>query len=461
MKANQLLLASLICLSNLGLSNLAVAANFKLEASGSEPLYQSTLPKAVYQYSKNENLQDLAIINASGEQVPYALLQYQELHPQSVTTQDTKALTFFPLKESSLNNPGELTVQIDKIANDSTTVNISTKSFNITPHDKSTSGKNIYLVDAGKKHAPLQTISVNWQGSADVLLSLDVLASDDLKNWSTIGHGVLLKTSAEGKALRQDTVNFDSATEARYLQIRGTDNATFYVSGINAIYSNTRSVTPALLWQELQFSTRENDSKNGLVNLDFESLGRLPASHLRVHLPQNNTITSANILVRNKSDAPWQILSTSSLYRMDKAGKTYTSPDIVLSSSYGQAWRFWRLQFNQANGGIGTENPSLSLGWLPQTVVWNARGQAPFHLQVGENQNISNTVAIESLIPDYKIEKVLQLPVANIVQTQDAAPATSNWTSAPDYKTWALWGGLFLGVLLLAGMAYSLVKSGK
>ena len=148
---------------------------------------------------------------------------------------------------------------------------------------------------------------------------------------------------------------------------------------------------------------------------------------------------------------------------MDKSGKSYTNLDILLNKT---ASRFWRLQFNQANGGIGQENPSLMLGWLPQTVVWNARGQAPFTLKIGENPAIVNTVPVTSLVADYKAEKVLQLPNATLSITESkinnvnqTAMQTNAWTSAPDYKSWLLWAGLFLGVLLLAGMAYSLIKT--
>jgi hypothetical protein len=452
MKLTQFILASTICLLN-----TAMAAEFKLNATGSEPLYQTTLAKAAYQYSRSDNLQDLTINNAAGEQVPYALLPYHELHQQTASSLDSKPLNFFPLKESSLSNPGDLTVQIDKIAN-STSVNITTKSFDITPNDNSIGGQSIYLVDAGKKHPPLQTLSLHWHGSENMLLAVNVLASNDLKQWINVGHGVLLKTSSDGNALRQDSIHLDIATEARYLQLRGAENATFYVNKINAEYNSLYALTPALLWQEVPLKQREQADKNGAVNIDFESQGRYPTSYLRVHLPQNNTMTRASIFVRNKSDADWQYLTSASLYRTDKSGKSYSNPDIFLNATTS---RFWRLQFNQSSGGIGAENPSLSLGWLPQTVVWNGRGKAPFSLHVGENPHIVNTVDIASLIPNFKIKKLHGITIAS-TQTEVSTTSetvTNAWLTPIDYKRWLLWGGLLLGVLLLAGMAISLVKT--
>ena len=66
------------------------------------------------------------------------------------------------------------------------------------------------------------------------------------------------------------------------------------------------------------------------------------------------------------------------------------------------------------------------------------------------------------MIPNYNAQKNNNMPVANlIIAKQDAAnpQAASTWVAPRDYKTWLLWGGLLLGVLLLAGMAYSLIKS--
>lgn len=434
-----------------------MAAKFKLEASGIEPLYQSRLPKEVYQYSRSNGLQDITINNAAGEQVPYALLPYETLHPQNITTLDVKPLIVLPIDDSVLKSPNErsFTVKVLENANNSTQINLNSNT-------QVKNSKNIYLVDAGKKHPPLQTLRVEWIEGENALLRLNVQVSNDLENWSDVGHAVLLKTSNNEKLLLQNIITLDYATKARYLKISPSEgNGKLVLTKINAEYNSVHSLTPETLWHNLQFLKRDQDSKKDIINLDFESLGRYPASYLRVHLPQTNTITNASIFIRDRNDAPWQYYTTTSLYRMDKSGKNYNNPDVLLNST---AARYWRLQFNQSNGGIGAENPKLSLGWLPQTAIWNARGTAPFILHVGEDQKIVNMVRIESLIPDYKIDKVLQLTKASLTAEASAnnlptVPISSAWVTPIDYKRWWLWAGLFLGVLLLAGMAYSLIKA--
>lgn len=450
----------------------AAAADFRLDTTGDAPLYQSALPKDIYQHSRADNLQDLTISNAAGEQVPYTLMRYEDLHPQTAIKKEVKLLNVLPIYVDDLDDSDgrQHALKYFQVAKGSVDISLEINTQIKEPN-------NIYLVDAGEKHPPVQSFTVDWIGHEDRFLTIDVEESDDLEHWSNIGRGVLLKTKNKNSAvgvsaidgiLVQNTITLDRASSAHYFKVMPSDRTLngLLLTKIVAQYDSVRPLTPDILWQNIPLLKREVPSNDkALTNIDFESLGRYPASYLRVQLPQNNTITSAIVLVRNRNDAPWQTLTSASLYRMDKAGKAYTNPDIALNTS---TWRYWRLQFHASNGGFGAENPTLSLGWIPKTVVWNARGQAPFILRVGNSPTIVSAVDITSLIPDYKVEKVSKLPNANIVLgtigTSDLTstskpPANNSWTSAPDYKTWLLWGGLFLGVLLLAGMAYSLLKT--
>ena len=382
----------------------AMAASFKLDANGNDPFYQTKVSKEVYQYTHSSTLQDLTIHNATGEQVPYALIPYEDLHPQTSTHQDSKVLIIYPIQANALNNPSELRIHLQKNAGNTSVDIVSGEG----EADASLKPNAIYLLDAGKKHAPLETMMVDWQGVDGKLLTLEVLTSDDLQSWSHAGNAVLLKTSNDKSSILQNTISLDSPTEARYLQVRATEpnSAHFNLTKADAIYSKVQSIAPELVLQTIPLIERSEDTKNGLVNIDFESAGHFPASYLQIKLPQNNTITNATIQVRNNTSEPWQYLTTASVYRLMQQGKTFTSPDVVLSPTVA---RYWRLQFNLSSGGIGAENPSLTLGWLPSTVVWNARGQAPFTLHVGEKPSIVNNVSAASLIPDYKVEKIQTL----------------------------------------------------
>lgn len=433
----------------------ATAAEFRFDTQGGEPFYQSRLIKEVYQFTHEDALQDLTINNAAGEQVPYALLPNEKLHPQTATRKETRPLSIFAIGENHLNSPDTLRIQLEKNAENTT--------INVTSGEAASNNRTVFLLDAGTHHQPLQSLSVDWSGQRDKLVYLQILVSDDLKNWSNAGDAALLKTAQNGSTLEQNVIMLDAPTEARYLQIRPTASVlpgTFNLAGVTAEYSSMQAIAPQLLWQELHLMSREEADKAGLVNLDFEAQGHYPAGYARVRLPQQNTITAATVLVRNATNEPWRQISRASVFHLAQNGKILTSPDITIAPTVA---RYWRLQFNQAEGGIGTQSPILSLGWLPPTVIWNARGQAPYTLHVGEAPDIVNRVAIASLIPEFNINKVQQLPVAILLPSTNGNAAEAmpqnTWVKPVDYKRWLLWGGLLLGVLLLAGMAYSLLKS--
>ena len=456
-----------------------MAATYKLDLKDSKPFYQTNIPLAIYKQTHNSTLNDLTITNAAGEQVPYALVPYRELHLGATKNVESKIVPSFPIKISAISNPNELRIQLEKNAG-KTTVDISSSETSVSPN-------NAFLIDLGAKHAPLHELAVDWQGGENTLNNIEVFSSDDLKNWTFAGSATLLNTmpkvgtpeeplqqlkalgnpegidqSAQSNhTISQHNIQLDNNwNQARYLQIRpsqANDKGTIALTEVRANYTTLQTVALKPLWQETSNIGRENIDKTGLVNIDFESFGHFPTDRLKVKLPQINTRTDATVWVRNATNAPWRRIANVELKSIKGA---YSDPDEHMIEPVDA--RFWRLQFDQSGGGIGANNPSLSLGWLQPTIIWNARGQAPFTLAVGENPSIVNTIPIATMIPNYNAQKINNLPFANLIITNQNTPsaqATSTWVAPRDYKTWLLWVGLMLGVMLLAGMAYLLLKS--
>lgn len=221
-------------------SSSVLADTFSLNTDIQAPLYQTTLSKEVYQSSRSNHLQDINIQNATGESVPYALISYKTLYPQTKNIVKTVALNVFPILEDNLNNPNKLRLTLEKTPG-KTTIDISS---NDDAGDKS----HVFLIDAGKKHPPLQKLNVKWQGSEGKLIPVEVLTSNDLKTWSNIGSDMLLNTSTNGNHILQNTITFDQSTQARYLQIKSSADATFILTKVNAEYRKIQAIKLPLLW---------------------------------------------------------------------------------------------------------------------------------------------------------------------------------------------------------------------
>lgn len=422
------------------------AASFTLSANGNEPIYQSVITPAIYQNSREKHLQDLAIYNAEGEPLPYAIASYEMMYPKKVIA-ETKPLLIFPMQESAVNSGKDINISLENKTN-STKVDVTSK-----PTQQQ---QPAYLFDLGKQHPILKKINLEWQGAEGKLISVQAFTSDDLKHWTNIGQSVIFKSLVDGHAILQNSVELYAFTPDQYLKIIASDVAKedFKLISVNTEYSKVQDTPLSQLWQPLVLLKREKN-KNNEINIDFESSGRYPVSYLRISLPQQNTITQVNVLTRNQPDAPWEVANHSPLYRLNKEGRDTVNPDIKINPREA---RFWRLQFNEKSGGIGLNNPTLEVGWQPQTIIWNARGNAPYRMTVGEGGDVS-AVSMASLIPNNQLRQLNTLPVADISFNSTGELATNPWVDAPDYKRWVLWAGLFLGVLALAAMSYSLLKN--
>lgn len=422
--------------------SVSQAASFVLDADGQDSVYKTTLPKSVYRYSTQSRLADLSVTNAAGQPVPYALAKSK--HPIQKTT--IKPLTIFPIQQLE-NSNGEVTqIELHRDADDT--------HLSVTSEDATATKQTYYLFDLGKKHQAFKTLQLDWQGQENQLLTVNVYSSDNLQDWQSISQAALLKTGQGEAAIVQNTVNSQRMIRERYLKIEPSDaKAQFNLTKANIQFHQQSKAELPLLWEAIPFGAR-NDEK-GVTTIDFEALGHYPARFVNAELPDNNTITQVTIYTRNRVDQQWRRLKKTTLFKLNKNGKTHQNKKIAIPQTTA---RYWRLTFNQANGGIG-QSPVLKLGWMPDTIVWNARGSAPYNLSLGTPINQSNTITLASLLKAYGTDTINTLPTANVGQLSGASES-STWASPhqDDKRIW-LWVGLVLGVVTLGYMAYSLLKS--
>lgn len=439
--------SQLLLLALVAVTSATQAATFSFDTTGSEPLYQTTLTKAVYQYTTSGHLNELAITNADGESIPYALAPYEQVYLETNTTNKSKPLVIFPIREDTAKQHDNMTIQLNN-HEDQTNINVITEGNNTTTNTS-------YLFDLGKKHPAFKKLTLDWQGQEGSLFTVNLLASNNLKNWSTVGQAALLKTANDDQEILQNTITVDSTIKQRYLKIQPQEiNDAFELTSVNIAFNQIKEQAAPLIWQTIPFSERDQKDK-AQTYIDFESLSHYPAELLKINLPQQNTITQVSILTRNNKNDAWRTITNTALYRVNKNGKEFTNKVIKIPRTTA---RYWRLRFNQTNGGIGKKNPELSLGWSPKIIVWNARGSGPFNLHIGDPSQTANSIPMAQLQKPYGAKRIKNLPVVNLHLTSSEQP-TNTWHSSTDYKRFWLWGGLLIGVIALGVMAYSLLKN--
>ena len=120
-----------------------------------------------------------------------------------------------------------------------------------------------------------------------------------------------------------------------------------------------------------------------------------------------------------------------------------------------------------ARGGGFSSAPQLQYALSGQRLVFLARGEGPYRLLLGNAKAASVELPLATLMPGYSSEQLRELPKATLLlasaqaapeQTQSGAVAGE---AQADWQRLALWAVLLAGVLLLGGMAYSLLRPRK
>jgi len=408
-----------------------------------DALYQVELPPALYRGVTRADLRDVRVFNGQGEVVPHAI---RPPASSAAGKPSATALPFFPLRGGEKREIESVDVRVEKRGN-GTIVNIRSGGNGATERNPVRG----YLLDASQTEQSLRALLFDWKMSPDGFAGkVRVDGSDDLSRWSVVAHDAsLVSLEFGGHRLEQNRVEL-RPQKYKYLRISWpAGQKAIELTGVRG-ESVPGVVEPQRVWQSL--AAPVPGKTPGEYEYDFG--GHFVFDRMRVELPQANTLAQAQILARDKSADEWRPVTSALVYRLRRAEGEVTSPEIAMS---GRGERHWLLRIDQKGGGIGAGTPLLHIGWLPQQLVFAARGEGPFQLAYGSHSAPAAALPIASLIPGYNTAK--ELKVASATLGDQILLGGAKRLSAPiDHRRWALWASLILGVAVLGWMAYRLSR---
>jgi hypothetical protein len=429
------------------------AYGLAIRADGGDALYRLELPRAVYRGALRRDLGDLRVFNGSGEVVPHAFRPRALVETQK---RDPVALRVFPLYGEDEKQLNGLSLRVERTAS-GTIVQLDEKSG--APAKKKLLA---YLVDATALKDPVRALDLEVKSKAVYAANVDVEASDDLASWRSVAAGApLVSLQHAGATLEQSRIEFGSR-KPRYLRITWSRMpAGAVLVGLRAEPGDAR-IEAARRWEPV--TGRALADKPG--DYAFDTQGVFPVDRVRFELPQANTVVQVQLSSRARGDAPWRYVTRGIAYRLRREGTEVSSAELAIGEN---ADRYWLLSVDQRGGGLGAGEPKLLLGWIPNDIVWVARGNPPFTLAYGSRDAKPSAYAIDSLVPGYRRDADLAAKVAST--DESAVPVKAAEADAPavlggqkvleeriDLKRWALWAALIAGVALLGWMAWRLVK---
>ena len=403
-----------------------------------------SLPADALLRLQSNDARDVRVFNGSGEAVAFAFVST----PQAVATEKrTPSYTghaLFSASEGTRPARGSVRVKMDGTGS-------SSKSVWVQFDTPSTSGGSARpgavtplaagLFDTRREKQPIKALVLEATMPANTPVQITAATSSDLAQWTPLAlNGRLFHFEGAGDMDNQ-VLELDAplSLEGRYLRLGWEGQAGVIVTSIAGIVAPTSA--------PVRTTAPLPDAKNAGPNaVEWALSFATPIRSLALTTTQANSLVPVRVLGRSDTSQPWRMLAQTVVYRLPSAsGSDNTNPPVALNASlgassagYGAPVRWLRVE---STHGLALDASALkaAIEVAPVQLVFLASGGPPFTLAATLPPNIDS------------------LPEARpgvATMTAQAGPAESK-------RKLLLWGVLGGGVLVLAGVAWALLRQLK
>jgi hypothetical protein len=452
--------ATLTCVVLKALAAEAVAFRYSapIAIEQSAAFVQLPLPASAYGRSVLPGLQDLRVVDARGERVPFTVLAPRGAELQRVEQQHDATLYPLPPKPAAGRDwpsPVEVQVQGDRIS-------VTRKGRPLGEAGAARSGG--WLIDLGgrgRDDPPPQSLYMQWSSPTEFTAAFGFESSDDLRSWRPGGYGQLMALSAASGALTQPTIVLP-ANSGRFVRLVWADAATApALTGARVIAAQQRSQTLDAATELVFASTAEPIGKaapdaTAAAALHFDLGGVLPLVQVDLRLPAGTRVVPARLQGRSRVDEPWRELGAVVFYRLERGTETSTSPVLALHASV----RYLRIVPDARAAALQPEQAQLVVRAQLASVVFATQGQAPFALQAGANNATMSALPVATLVPalDEERKRFGRATLGTWTEVAAVAQAEEAQKKMAMLRPLLLWAVLIVGVAILAFMVWRLAR---
>ena len=436
-----LIAAGFATLSLTGQAPADFAFRAPLTLQSAEAIHRVTVPTDVYREARAD-LADLRVFNAKGESLPLAFAGPQ---PTVRTSPEGVALAQFPVfAPASPKSEARFDVTV-RARPDGTLVSVQDRT-----KSRAVRTPAAYLLDASQLKEPLRALRFDWETApGSEVVKVNVESSEDLREWRSVAaRAPLVRVEHAGQSLVQREVDLRSH-QARYYRVTW-EGGPFTLRSVHA--EPVRSVKPAV--RPSMVVRPKEIARDGRITYDIGA--RLPVEAVRAVFAEQNTVAPYRIEARDTESAAWGGVASATFHRVVRDGVELVSTPLEVGR---QPARYWRLEpTNPAS--VPPTPPLLEVHWRPADLVFVARGQPPFELAFGNRDAQPSVVVVSQLIPRYEPYAEWKVPAANVGESRRVR-AEQRWQKVvgdASPRRVALWGILFIAVLILGFMAVRLLR---
>jgi len=332
-------------------------------------LVKLALPETVYRHLVRADGGDLRVFRVDGRAVPHLLRR-----PDAKGSPPGTRLTFFPLYSES-NATGGHNVRIRTDARGAV--------LSLSPPPEGTDRPApAYLIDISQLENGIEKLTLTWRRHRpDVLIKARIEASSDLSQWHSILESVTLADIRHGDfRLENRTILLPTRrNDIEYLRLswlRGGDAITVeQVEGVPI----PRNPPPARQWVRAAF--RSDLETPG--SMQFDSGGVFPVDQIDLELSQGNSLVTGTLKSRASVRSVWRIHYQGPFYHLKiEDVPLHNDPVMVPETSD----RFWMLDIDNRQSGLGSSVPRLMLGGRPHELFFATEGSGVYIIAYGSRK---------------------------------------------------------------------------
>ena len=450
------------------------ALRLPLAVTAGAPLQRLALPASALIQLQMPGYADVRVFNAGGQAVPMALAPA----PHRASQRQQTLLPAYPLLGSADNTARGLdglvlrmeertrNGQTERVVNIDVPAAASTASSATPAAIAQTLGA---LLDARGVSRPAVSLVLDAEVPIGKPITFSVATSPDLAAWRPLADTVVYR-AAGATSLGTSTLTFaptwfgSEPRNNRYLRVTWADAAG--KSAAVTLHSATLVTTTQATVADRLSATVAAPVLSNPHTVSFSLPFAAPVAALQVRPEGSNVVVPLRVLGRVATGQPWQPLASTVVYSLQSAGKLQTSDPVALP---GSSAREIKLEADLKTPGFAAP-PEITVFFEPVNLVFVATGPAPFTLAVGLNQAANAWLPLASIVPvpepgpDAVTLQVAALPLAvvaghdGITAVAKAIISAAPVSDGPPTRSLVLWGVLVAGALMLALMAWALLR---
>lgn len=436
----------------------AVPADFAwratLDTSGQAGLVRVPLPAEALARLQVRSAADLRVFDGQGQPVAFALATPPR--PADAPRQSTTAFRALPLHAAPAGAQAPKGTLRMNVQQDGTQQSVWVQLGNGKAAAVPSTSQRLpaALFDTRAQKEPVNGFIVRAQLPANVPVQLTLSTSPDLANWTPAPvRGRIYRFEGDG-APANDRLELEAplALRDRFLRVEWNGQP-----GV-ALESMTGLLAASTPQPELPALVLPAGTADGPAALEWQLGFSTPIARIELSTSRDNTLLPVRIFGRTQPSEPWRLLANTVVYRLGSGANQGSNTAAALQHP---SVRWLRVE---ATHGMRLEGVPLAARVLfePVDVVFPAGAAGPYQLVAGREATTAAALPI-GMLAATTTTAVDALPAARIASVQAAAgPRTGFWTPwlprGVDNKTAGLWAVLLAGVLLLGGVAWSLLR---